>query len=354
MSLAGRNVLVTGASGFVGRHLLPYLVKAGANVTCCLRKGNGVIAPELLDKVRIARLDLASGEGLDSALAIGNGKTGAGQDIVIHLAALLFGNGWQAYLQANAGAAFRLAAAIKKRQDAGWQVPERLVLVSSLAAAGPCGQAPGLDETAMPAPVSAYGWSKLMVERILAGALGERLVTLRPPIIYGSGDRGLLPVFRGVARGVAVSPGWRDFPVSVIHADDVARAICLCCSGDASGTYHLNDDPERNQGHEMGAFCQAMATALGQKSLRLIRMPLPVMAVTAALASAWGGLRQWLAPLIPAGRFPNWNLDKFREAREPGWLANAGRISSLGFVPQMDLASGMAEAVAGYRREGLL
>ncbi|MBO5489882.1 MAG: NAD(P)-dependent oxidoreductase, partial [Desulfovibrio sp.] len=229
--LAGRAVLLTGGTGFVGRHLLPQLLEAGARVTCLVRASSDT--SRLPRGVAVAQADLHSGEGLDAALE--------GRDVIIHMAALLFGLGWQDYLRANALAAGRLAEAVARLRAAGRLRGDcRLVLVSSLAATGPCAVEPGAADDAAPAPVPAYGWSKLLTEQILGRALGEGLVTLRPPIIYGSGDRGLLPMFRGVRLGLAFSPGWgRAFPVSAVHADDMARAVLCACHPDAHGVYHL-------------------------------------------------------------------------------------------------------------------
>ena len=145
--LSGKKVLVTGGTGFVGRHLLPRLLESGARVTCLTRAASRT--EHLPGDVAVARADLGTGHGLAAALA--------GQDVVIHMAALLFGLGWQDYLRANALAARVIVNALAEvdaaGQGSGQGGPARFVLVSSLAASGPSDCPPGVADDVLPAQI---------------------------------------------------------------------------------------------------------------------------------------------------------------------------------------------------------
>lgn len=337
-----RKVALTGASGFLGSHLMPILLEEGLEATCLKRPSSR--KKNFPASVRIMEGDCLDKDSLTALLSE--------QNIFIHMASTLFAPTWQSYLEDNAKIAHNIAEAFGSLPEE--KRPEKVVFVSSLAAAGPCAVPPGLNEEAVPSPVSAYGWSKLMAEKTLLAAMRERLIIIRPPIIYGSGDRGLLPMFKSASKGFGISPGWkRRFPVSAIHARDVSKAILLLLQKAAPGIYHINDGYE----YDMDLFCQAMGRATGVKSFRTIKMPLPIMGVTASLASLWINTLQGIAKF--AGRksppIPQWNLDKYREARQQGWLADATKIKKIcGFIPTLTLEEGMAEAVEGYRKTGLL
>lgn len=336
-----RRVCVTGGTGFVGRHLLRLLAEAGAEITCITRATSRTA--HISASVRMAPANLATGEGLDEALH--------GQDAVIHLAALLFGLHWQDYLRGNALAARQLGLALAREAARSGSTLRRVVLVSSLAATGPSAVSPGVNDFTAPAPVSAYGWSKFMAEQTLARHLEplgipHLLVTLRPPIIYGSGDKGLLPYFQSARAGVVITPGFgRVFPVSAIHAHDMAQAVVCALRPEAHGVYHCNDGAE----HDMASLGRLMAELQGRRA-RVLGMPLPVMAAAASLC----GLA---APLVLrcTGRVPSWNPDKYLEAKQPGWLCDGSRLADeLGYAPAMSLREGLSEAVAGYKAEGWL
>ena len=143
----------------------------------------------------------------------------------------------------------------------------------------------------------------------------------------------MLPVYKGLQKGLAVLPGLSGkFPVSAMHVRDVAQAIMLCCQNRASGVYHLND----GRVYSMKDIYLAASRAIGRKP-HILRLPL------------------WFMGLTAAKRAPNWNIDKFREARQCGWTGSSARISSeLGFEPSVDLDEGMSETMAGNHRMGLL
>lgn len=341
LNLAGLKICITGGTGFLGRHLLPKLADAGAEVTCLVRNPGQANLPA---GIRIIEGDLRNGAQLQDFLK--------GQDILIHMAALLFGSGWNEYLSANSEAAENLAQTWLSLPPENR--PKKTVLISSLAACGPCADTSGISETARPRPVSAYGWSKRMSEQIFETAFGSSLVILRPPIIYGSGDRGLLPLFKSLKAGIGTSPGiFREFPVSVIHVKDAARAVLLACGSNASGIYHLSDGKPLS----MTTFNYAIAKALGRRKTLVLKMPLWALGLSAGASSLLhlGAARICKIAGRSAPRPPHWNLDKFREARQPGWVADSTKISrELGFTPAVSLADGLAETVAGYRKDGWL
>lgn len=319
--------LVTGGPGFIGAHLCRRLLADGHAVRVLARPGSSLDRLQGLP-VEVARGDLADGSGLAAAVA------GAGW--VFHLAAALKGFRSEDLMRANRDGTRRLAEACRA---AG---PERFLLVSSLAAGGPSGaDGRARDEADPPAPVSWYGASKLAAEReVLAAGLPS--VILRPPVVFGPGDRDVLGYFRMAARGLLPVPGDGRRRYSLVYAPDLAdgllRAALVPCP--AGTVLHLTgpDLP-------WSEFGRRIAAALGRRG-RLLPLPEAALRICGRAADLGARLRR--RPGI-------FSSQKVAEMLAPGWVASPERARALlGWTAPTDLDAALAETIAWYRNHGWL
>ncbi|MCB9544827.1 MAG: NAD-dependent epimerase/dehydratase family protein [Myxococcales bacterium] len=326
------RLLVTGATGFIGQHVVRCATEAGHQVTCLVRgtSSTGPLAPW--------SPTLATGDITDAASL----AAVRGQDAVIHLASLLKMPWDRRFHRVNAEGTGNVARACAEAPT-----PPALVVVSSLAAAGPSGTSPR-TESEIPAPVSIYGRVKRAAEEAaLAFADRAPITVVRPPGVFGEGDRAVLGLFRTAARGFHVVPGWRDRRMCLVHVDDLARALLAAAERGAradgtvgGGVYHVAD-PEAVAYADLG---RRVGRLLGRR-VRVLRLPLPLFWLGAAGNEALGRLRQRPAFL---------NLDKYREATAGDWTCNPGRaMADLGFAPP-PLDERLAQTAADYQRRGWL
>ncbi len=208
--------LVTGATGFVGSHLVELLAEAGVGLRVLVRRTSRSEALEALGAERVVG-------ALEEPVSVA--RAAAGVDVVFHLAALTRARTRSEYFRANAEGVRTVARAAA---EAG----ARLVYLSSLAAVGPSVDGRPVAEGAVPRPITQYGRSKLAGEEACSSA-AERLevVILRAPAVYGPRDRDLFRFFSMAARGVLALPSGPERRLQMIHVRDLAQA--LVCAGQA-------------------------------------------------------------------------------------------------------------------------
>src|SRR5665811_253754 len=206
-----RRVLITGASGFIGKALVTALAKQGYAVRAAARDPAGIIAASEVERVAIP--DLVGSLDWSPLLA--------GVTHVVHLAGIAHAPGTlpdDVYMQINAEAVGTLA------QQAKGKV-ERVVLMSSVRAqAGLSAEAP-ITETDTPAPTDTYGRSKLEAERLLA-ASGVGYTVLRPAVVYGKGVKGNIAALATIAKTPMPLPfGGLENRRSLLALENIASAV---------------------------------------------------------------------------------------------------------------------------------
>jgi dihydroflavonol-4-reductase len=323
-------IVVTGATGFIGRRAAERLLASGRPVRCPVRSPER--ARDLADRgAEVVRCDLVSGTGLADAVR--------GADAVLHAAGVVRAWSRAAYFDANARGTGSLAA---ESARAGARA---FLLVSSLAAQGPAAAGRPASEDDPPRPVNAYGASKLAAERELAAAAGAmRWAVVRPCAVYGPGDRDFLALFRLAARSrivpYAAVPGAE---LSLVHVEDLVDLLLAALDRAPGGrTYLAAADPPRTWADAIRAIGRAVG-----RDARPVRIPprlLWPLAAAAALA---------MRPFAP--RPPLLSPGKVREAVERSWAASSARAQrELGWEPRIGLEEGAASTAAWYRERGWL
>ena len=302
--VAGLKLAVTGGTGFVGSHLIDSALAAGHRVSALTRRlqppraGINWVDGDLGDRDALTRLI-------------------EGADAVIHVAGLLSAAKDAEFERANVvGTLATLAAATA----AGTR---RFVFVSSLAAREPA--------------LSMYGGSKARAEEIVRES-GLDWSIVRPPAVYGPGDRETLELFKMAKLGLMLMPP--EGRLSLIHADDLARLLLALATPGAPASLTIEPDDGHPGGWTHRSFAAALGKAVGKRPL-VLSAPSPLLHLAARADRLLRGAKAKLTP------------DRAAYFSHRDWLVDPGRAEPPGlWTPQIPTEQGLAETADWYRREG--
>jgi dihydroflavonol-4-reductase len=326
-----KNVLVTGATGFVGINLVKALIERGYDVSCLVRSTSDT---RMLQNTPVRFL---VGD-LDHPEAIRNSERSF--QVAYHVAGAIKAANRYQYIQINQIGTRRLLEVLEETNPK----LARFVFISSLAAAGPSGNHCGLTEDQKPNPISWYGESKLAAENEVSSYKTAFPVTiLRPSAVYGPYDREILLIFRMIKRGCLFTPGRHTRRFSLIHVADLVNAIIHAGEWDTpSGEIFNISRPEIYEWSEMG---RAVARELGMR-YRQISLPKWITLVAGFAGDFW---------TRSTGRPASINSQKVKELLEPSWICDSSKARNcLGFKPEIDLESGIRATVGWYQNQGWL
>jgi len=309
-----RVVAVTGATGFIGGALTQRLATAGWRIRVLVRLSSS------WGRLAGVAADLVVGDlgDLDSLR-----RFVYQAEAVVHCAGAVRGASKAYFDRVNVEGVARLVHAA-----VGEHPVPRFLLISSLAAREPT--------------LSAYAASKRRGEEVLAVGGGTMpWAVLRPPAVYGPGDRELLPLFRWMARGIAPVLGSGNARFSLLYVEDLAEAVVRWLSGGTAVQRTFELDDGRPGGYTWSDVVD-IVTSLRSRRVIPVRVPAFFLEVLAALNLAAARMIGYKPMLTPG---------KVRELRHLNWVCDsAAFMEATGWSPEVSLEDGLRRTLLGGRR----
>ncbi len=307
------TIALTGATGFIGSAVARTLLAEGWRVRALIRSSS---PPSACEGSAIQWIE-GSLEDTGSLRRLVQHA-----DAVVHCAGALRGTTEADFRRVNVEGVARFAELAASRTPA-----PRFVLISSLAARQPT--------------LSAYAASKHEGESALSRVADNMAwVALRPPAVYGPGDRALRPLFSLMSHGVAPILGRAGARFSMLYVDDLAKAIAAWLVGErpATGAFELHDG--NPNGYSWQDIVETMERVCEKRILRLY-VPGPVLSFAAAVNHLAGSAIGYL-PIFTPG--------KVRELRHPDWVCdNTAFTGATTWTPTVSLNEGLRRTLAQDR-----
>lgn len=323
------RILITGASGFIGYHLIKAAQKAGFEVDAAVRSSSRLSHLSALNPGFVT-FDFNSTESLINNLEAGQ------YSYIIHAAGATKAKSEEEYNLVNADYTRNLAQAAEKSD-----IPlKKFVFVSSLAAIGPTdyNEVKLFTENRKPNPVTAYGKSKLLAEQYLSHSTLP-LAILRPTAVYGPGEKDLYIVFKMLQDGLDMYIGKKPQRFSFVYVQDLVNAIMLSLHAEnkTERTYNISD------GNVYGRYelADTFKELTGKKTARL-HIPESIIKVVANVLEL---------AYIRSEKTPVLNKEKLNELMAPNWACSIEAAKNdLHYSPAYNLKTGLAESLQWYTK----
>ncbi|MEN0053733.1 MAG: NAD(P)-dependent oxidoreductase [Mucilaginibacter sp.] len=320
------RVLITGASGFVGYHLIEAALQNNLEVYAAIR-GKSQTDHLMGFDIKYVNLDYKNLSVLKEQL------TDIKPDYIIHAAGVTSARSQAEYDDINATNTYNLASAAAL---VGGNL-KKFVLIGSLAAIGPLMTLDGIiTEATIPHPVTAYGRSKLLAEEQLRTVKDISHTILRPTAVYGPRDTGIFIFFKQLVKGIEPYIGSSQQKLSFIYVKDVANAAIKALYGGNNQTFNLSDGSFYSR-YELGDITKHV---LNLKTLKF-HLPVNFVKIIAAISEKVSSLRNKAAVV---------NIEKIDELMAVNWSCdNEKAKSELGFYPAYNLQKGLTETLTWYK-----
>ena len=325
------RVLITGASGFVGYHVVEEALNKGLEVFAAVRKSSDI--SHLKDfNIHFTYPNFGEIKSLVEDFSKNR------YDYIIHLAGLTKAITEVEYNEVNAQYVQNIANAII---ESGIAI-KKLVLMSSLAAIGPLNTLNNLiTENKSPNPVTTYGKSKLLGETLLQNFTQLDYTILRPTAVYGPRDKDMFIFFKQIAKGYELYIGKKEQNLSFIYVKDLAMASIKALNAPEKSIYLLTDGFTYNR-----EDLAKQTKELLEIKTRTINIPLPIIKIIAGILGLYGSITNKASALNP---------EKINELVAKNWGCDISRsLNELNYEPQFSLKEGIQNTLIWYKNNNWL
>jgi nucleoside-diphosphate-sugar epimerase len=319
--------VVTGANGFVGSHLVDYLLSKNFEVRCIVRKSSNIQWLEGKN-VKIFDCGLFDKEGLREAFKDVN--------YIFHVAGVVKAKNEEGYFKGNVEATRVLLEAAAEMKE---QI-KKFVVVSSQTVSGPAIDGKPVTEDMQPNPLTTYARSKLKQEQLALSYKDIFPVTIcRAPAIYGERDTEIFIYFQVFNRGLTTMIGFDKKELSLLHVADLAEGLYLAAISDKSNgeIYFISSEKFYNW-NEVG---EITSKVLGKKAFR-IRIPHFIVFIIAAFAQFFAMFSSKPATL---------NIEKAKDLTQRFWICDTSKaMRELGYRQKVSIEEGIKRTCEWYKQ----
>jgi len=324
--MASNIAVLTGANGFVGSHLVDYLLKNKYEVRCIVRKTSDLKWLNGKD-VRIFNCGLLDVDGMSKAFKNSN--------YIYHVAGVVKSKSRDGYFKGNVDTTAALLEAALKNVS----TLKKIIIVSSLTVTGPSQAGIPVNENSKCEPITTYGKSKLAQENLAKLFMDRLPITIcRAPAVYGERDTEIFIFFQTYSRGLMTTIGFDKKVVSLIHVRDLVEGFYLAATNEKSNgeTYFISSEKFYTW-DEVGDICEKV---FNKKPLKL-KVPHTVVYTLAAIAQFLSLFSKKAATL---------NLEKARDITQNAWICDTSKaIHDLGYRQKVSLDDGIKRTVDWYK-----
>jgi nucleoside-diphosphate-sugar epimerase len=332
------NVLITGASGFIGSFLVEEGLRRDYNVYAGIRKSS---SKEYLKDpgIHFVEFDFSSVERIITTLEDLK-KQNIRFHYIIHNAGLTKAQKKEDYLRVNYLNTKNFIEALLQAE----MIPDKFIFISSLAAFGP-GNPNTLDPVKLsdkPNPIELYGKSKLEAETFIQSLKTFPWIIFRPTGVYGPREKDYFVFFQTIQRGFETYIGKAKQILTFIYVKDLVRVIFDALqSSIIRKAYFVSDGND----YDTVSFAAITKKHLNKKTIRLVVPPGVVKGIAQLLEKSYGAF----------GKIPTLNTDKYKVMCSTNWKCEVGPLQiDFNFKAQYDLDKGVKETVDWYKKEGWL